>query len=247
MRISPENGKARFKVIGIEPWSDEEGFSDATKKTGVTGICGSGIIEVVAELLLAKLMTSDGVIGGEGTNTSEYIEPDGRTFSYVLYKSPDGGKTISVTQNDVRAVQLAKAALYAGVRLLMDYLETDQIDSIQLAGAFGSHIDTTRATVLGLIPDCKKEKVSSVGNAAGSGAVIALLSKSSRKEIQTLVDEIEKIEIATEVAFQDHFVEAMAIPHKSADYPFLSSYVDLPQKTDSIKPKRKNRRTRERN
>ncbi len=247
VRISPENGKARFKVIGVEPWSDEEGFSDATKKTGVTGICGSGIIEVVAELLLAKLMTADGVIGGEGTNTSEYIEPDGRTFSYVLYKSPDGGKTISVTQNDVRAVQLAKAALYAGVRLLMDYLETDQIDSIQLAGAFGSHIDTTRATVLGLIPDCKKEKVSSVGNAAGSGAVMALLSKSSRKEIQTLVDEIEKIEIATEVAFQDHFVEAMAIPHKSADYPFLSSYVDLPQKTDSIKPKRKNRRTRERN
>ena len=146
----------------------------------------------------------------------------------------------------MRAVQLAKAALYAGVRLLMDYLETDQIDSIQLAGAFGSHIDTTRATVLGLIPDCQKEKVSSVGNAAGSGAVMALLSKSSREEIQTLVNDIEKIEIATEVAFQDHFVEAMAIPHKTADYPFLSSYVDLPQKNESTKPTRKNRRNRER-
>ena len=247
VRINSENGEARFKVIGIDPWSDEEGFSNAIKKTGVTGICGSGIIEVVAELLLAKLMTAEGVIGGEGTNPSKYIEPNDRTFSYVIYKSLDEEKTISVTQNDVRAVQLAKAALYAGIRLLMDYLETDQIDSIQLAGAFGSHIDTMRATVLGLIPDCQKEKVSSVGNAAGSGAVMALLSKSSRQEIQTLVNGIEKIEIATEVAFQEHFVEAMAIPHKTAEYPFLSSYVDLPPKNTSTSPKRKNRPTRERN
>ena len=110
-------------------------------------------------------MTADGVIGGEGTNSSKYIESDGRTFSYVLYEGSDIDKRILITQNDVRAVQLAKAALYAGIRLLMDYLETDEIDSIQLAGAFGSHIDTMRATILGLIPDFRKEKVSSVGNA----------------------------------------------------------------------------------
>ena len=242
VRINPEDGKARFKVIGVDAWSDEENFSNEILKTGVTGICGSGIIEVVAELLLTRLMTSDGVIGGDGTNPSKYIEPDGRTFSYVLCESSDVEKRILITQNDVRAVQLAKAALYAGIRLLMDYLETDQIDSIQLAGAFGSHIDTLRATVLGLIPDCKKEKVRSVGNAAGSGALLALLSQQSRSEIQKTVDDIEKIEIATEPAFQEHFVEAMAIPHKSAGYPFLSSYVDLPPKSESTLLKR-NRRT----
>mgnify|MGYP003316801939 CR=1 FL=1 len=152
VRIDPKDGKARFKVIGVDAWSDEEEFSNEILKTVVTGICGSGIIEVIADLLLARLMTADGVIGGEGTNSSKYIESDGRTFSYVLYESSEIGKRILITQNDVRAVQLAKAALYAGIRLLMDYLETDQIDSIQLAGAFGSHIDTMRATVLGLIP-----------------------------------------------------------------------------------------------
>ena len=139
---------------------------------------------------------------------------------------------------------MAKAALYAGIRLLMDYLETDQIDSIQLAGAFGSHIDTMRATILGLIPDCRKEKVSSVGNAAGSGALLALLSQKSRREIQKTVENIEKIEIATEPAFQEHFIEAMAVPHKTAEYPFLNTYVDLPPKSELTSLKRTRRTQR---
>ena len=244
VRIDPKDGKARFKVIGVDAWSDEEEFSNEILKTGVTGICGSGIIEVIAELFLARLMTADGVIGGEGTNSSKYIESDGRTFSYVLYEASDIDKRILITQNDVRAVQLAKAALYAGIRLLMDYLETDQIDSIQLAGAFGSHIDTMRATILGLIPDCRKEKVSSVGNAAGSGALLALLSQKSRREIQKTVENIEKIEIATEPAFQEHFIEAMAVPHKTAEYPFLNTYVDLPPKSELTSLKRTRRTQR---
>ena len=239
VRINPENGEPKFKVIGIDLWSNEDGFSEAVETTGVTGICGSGIIEVVAELLLAKLMNSEGVIAGEGTNESEFIEADGRTFSYVLYESSDSQNRILIKQNDVRAVQLAKAALYAGIRLLMDYLEIDELDSIKLAGAFGSHIDTMRATVLGLIPDCQKENVSSVGNAAGSGAVMALLSQGSRNEIKNLVSEIEKIEIATEEGFQEHFINAMAIPHKTANYPHLDSYVNLPNRPDSSLPRRK--------
>ena len=189
-------------------------------------------------------MTTDGVIGGEGTNSSKYIESDGRTFSYVLYEGSDIDKRILITQNDVRAVQLAKAALYAGIRLLMDYLETDEIDSIQLAGAFGSHIDTMRATILGLIPDCRKEKVSSAGNAAGSGALLALLSQKSRHEIQKTVENIEKIEIATEPAFQEHFIEAMAVPHKTAEYLFLNTYVDLPPKSELTSLKRTRRTQR---
>lgn len=232
VRIDPGTGEPRFRVIGSGVWSDEPGFEHAVADTGVTGICGSGIIEVVAELWLAGLMDSDGVIGGAGTGTSPRIVADGRTYSYVLHDpGTHGGQQILVTQNDIRAVQLAKAALYAGVRLLMDHLGVDRVDQIGLAGAFGSHIDTVRATVLGLIPDCDPDKVDSVGNAAGAGAAMALLSGTARVEIQDSVRRIEKVETALEPSFQEHFVDAMAIPHRTADYPGLSTRIELPPRT----------------
>ena len=228
VRIDPETGEPRIRVLGVEPWSDEPGFDEAVAQTGVTGICGSGIIEVVAEMYLAGLMTTDGVIGGADTRSSPRIETDGRTFAYLLH-GPDDGPRIVITQNDVRAIQLAKAALYAGIRLLMDHLGVDRLDGIALAGAFGSHIDTVRATVLGLIPDCVPSEVVAVGNAAGAGAAIALLSGAARREIQEIVGDIEKIETALEPAFQEHFVDAMAVPHRTADYPGLSTVLDLPE------------------
>ena len=228
VRIDPETGEPRIRVLGVEPWSDEPGFDEAVAQTGVTGICGSGIIEVVAEMYLAGLMTTDGVIGGADTRSSPRIETDGRTFAYLLH-GPDDGPRILITQNDVRAIQLAKAALYAGIPLLMDHLGVDRLDGIALAGAFGSHIDTVRATVLGLIPDCVPSEVVAVGNAAGAGAAIALLSGAARREIQEVVGDIEKIETALEPAFQEHFVDAMAVPHRTADYPGLSTVLDLPE------------------
>ena len=126
----------------------------AAAGTGVTGICGSGIIEVVAELYLAGVITADGVIDGAVAARTPRVVSDGRTFSYVLHEPADGGPRILVTQNDVRAIQLAKAALYAGVRLLMDHLEIETVDEVRLAGAFGSQIDPLHAMVLGLVPDC---------------------------------------------------------------------------------------------
>jgi len=234
VRIDSATGESRFRVIGSETWSDEPGFDDAVADTGITGICGSGIIEVVAELWLAGLMDSDGVIGGSGTRTSPRIVAEGRTCSYVLHDpGTDEDHQILVTQNDIRAIQLAKSALYAGVRLLMDHLGVDQVDQIGLAGAFGSHIDTVRATVLGLIPDCDPDKVASVGNAAGAGAAMALLSGAARVEIQEIVRRVEKVETALEPSFQHHFVDAMAIPHRTADYPGLSTLIELPPHTDT--------------
>ena len=246
VRIDPATGEPRIRVIGVEAWSDEEGFAERVASTGVTGICGSGIIEVVAELWMAGLMTADGVIGGADTMPSDRIEADGRTFSYLLHDPGDGGERLLVTQNDIRAIQLAKAALYAGIRLLMDHLGVDGIDRIGLAGAFGSHIDTVRATVLGLVPDCDPDRVASVGNAAGAGAVIALLSRRARTEIQDVVGRIEKIETALEPSFQAHFVDAMAIPHRTADYPRLSTCITLPQRPaiSTTGPERSGRRRR---
>jgi len=220
VRIDRESLEPRYRVIGSDLWSDEAGFADSIKKTGVTGICGSGIIEAVAELYLAGVISRDGVIGGEHLR----IIADGRTSSYVL----DENASILVTQPDVRAIQLAKAALYAGVKLLMGYLGVDTVDEIRLAGAFGSHIDTKYATVLGLIPDCDLARVSSAGNAAGTGSMMALLSRSARTEIERVATEIEKIETATEAQFQELFVSAMAIPHATDEFPFLASEVALP-------------------
>jgi uncharacterized 2Fe-2S/4Fe-4S cluster protein (DUF4445 family) len=135
---------------------------------------------------------------------------------------------IEVTQNDVRAVQLAKAALHAGARLLMDHYGVEQVDEIRLAGAFGSHIDPLYAMVLGMIPDCDLEQVSAAGNAAGVGAMMALLSGVARTEIEEVARVIEKVETAVEPRFQEHFVAALAIPHKTDPYPLLSEVVELP-------------------
>jgi uncharacterized 2Fe-2S/4Fe-4S cluster protein (DUF4445 family) len=229
VRINSETLEPRFKVIGSELWSDEEGFADAIANHGVTGICGSGIIEVVAEMYLAGIVTVDGIVDGDLIGRTSRIIKNDRTWSYVLH-TPDSDETqIVVTQNDIRQIQLAKAALYAGVKLLMDHIGTDHIERIRLAGAFGSHINVQHAMVLGLIPDCVLEQVSSAGNAAGTGARIALLNTESRNVIETLVKNIEKIETALEPKFQDYFVDAMAFPNKKDPFPNLFSVVDKPQ------------------
>ncbi|HTB28903.1 MAG TPA: ATP-binding protein, partial [Steroidobacteraceae bacterium] len=202
---------------------------------GITGVCGSGIIEVIAEMYLAGIINQDGVLDGRLAGRSPRIVENGRTFAYVLHRAVAGTNTVEmkITQNDVRAIQLAKAALYAGIALLMDRLGIEQVDRIRLAGAFGSHIDVKYATILGMLPDCDLSHVRSAGNAAGTGARIALLDATSRGVIEELVRRIEKVETAIEPRFQQHFVEAMAIPHKTAPYPHLRKAVALPQPKES--------------
>ncbi len=225
VRIDRATLEPRFRIIGSELWSDEAGFELAAGELGVTGICGSGIVEVIAELFLAGVITADGIVDGSLAPRTPRIVPDGRTFSYVLH---DGQPRIVITQNDVRAIQLAKAALYAGVRLLMDHAGVEAVEDIRLAGAFGSQIDTTHAMILGLIPDCDLANVRSAGNAAGTGALIALLSRAARTEIEDVVRRVEKIETAVEPRFQEHFVDALAFPHRTARFEQLARVVELP-------------------
>lgn len=239
VRIDPVTLEPRFSVIGSDLWSDEPGFADAIASTGVTGICGSGIIEVVAEMFLAGIIDTDGVIGATLAELSTRVEANERTFSYLLH---DGDVTIKITQNDVRQIQLAKAALYAGVRLLMDRLGIEQVERIRLAGAFGSHIDVKYAMVLGLIPDCDLAHVGSAGNAAGAGARMALLDKNARTEIEQVVRQIEKVETAVEADFQQHFVQAMAFPHKIATFPELGKVIKLPEPTSAAPVRRRRSR-----
>ena len=227
VRIDPDTLEPKVRIIGVEKWSDEEGFEEESEKLGVTGVCGSAIIEVVAEMFLAGIISEDGVIDGTLAAKSDRIIEDGRTFSYVLWR---GKQELTIKQTDVRAIQLAKAALYAGIKLLMDKLDITEVDSISFAGAFGTFIDPKYAMVLGLIPDCDLENVKAVGNAAGYGAKMALLNRGYRREIEETVRKIEKIETALEPDFQEHFVNAMAMPNKTDAFPQLSKVVTLPEK-----------------
>jgi uncharacterized 2Fe-2S/4Fe-4S cluster protein (DUF4445 family) len=227
VRIDPQTLEPKFRVIGVDKWSDEDGFAEAAASVGVTGICGSAIIEVVAEMYLSGIISEDGVVDGAMAEKSPRIIQNGRTFSYLLH---DGDQRITVTQNDVRAIQLAKAALYAGIKLLMEKLEIDHVDTIRFAGAFGSFIDPKYAMVLGLIPDCDLSEVKAVGNAAGTGALMALLNRDHRREIEETIKKIEKIETALESKFQEHFVYAMALPNKVDSFPKLAQVVALPER-----------------
>ena len=230
VEIDPVSKLPRFKVIGSDIWSDEDGFGDTIAQTGVTGICGSGIIEVIAEMRMAGIVDGPGLIGSADQTGSPNCFADGRTNSYLLYDgTAAGGPLITVTNTDVRQIQMAKAALYSGARLLMDKFGVDKVDRVVLAGAFGAHISPKHAMVLGMIPDAPLDKVTSAGNAAGTGARIALLNTDARREIETIVRQIHKIETAIEPRFQEHFVNASAIPNAVEPFPILNSIVTIPQ------------------
>ncbi len=229
IRIDPATKEPRFRVIGCDLWSDDPGFAEATAASGVTGICGSGIIEAVAEMRAAGIVDASGLIGSAEQVGSARSEPMGRTHAYLIHDATaTGGPRITVTQGDIRAIQLAKSALYAGARLLMDEIGAESVDRVVLAGAFGAHISPRHALILGMIPDAPEDRVTSAGNAAGTGARMALCSIAERAAIEQTVRRITKIETAVAPRFQEHFVAANAIPHATDPFTNLTATTPLP-------------------
>ena len=229
VEIDPATKVARFKVIGSDIWSDAPGFDEAVATTGITGICGSGIIEIVAEMRMRGIVDASGLIGSAEQTGAANVFEDGRTYSYLIHDGTEhGGPRITVTNRDIREIQMAKAALYSGARLLMDKFGVDKVDRVVLAGAFGAHISAKHAMVLGMIPDAPLDKVTSAGNAAGTGARIALLNTAARAEIEETVRAIHKVETAIEPRFQEHFVNASAMPNAVEPFPILNALVPLP-------------------
>jgi uncharacterized 2Fe-2S/4Fe-4S cluster protein (DUF4445 family) len=204
VRIDPETLEPELGVIG--------GAGGR-----VTGVCGSGIIDAIAEMTLTGIVDAAGTIRGHLADRTPRVVPDGRTFAYVLHEHD--GTRLTITQNDVRAIQLAKAALRAGIELLLEHAGRPELDGVHLAGAFGAHIDPYHAIVLGLVPDVPVDRVRSAGNAAGAGAVYALLSRERRVEMEEAVRDVVKIETATESRFQELFVASMAFPYGPAPTP----------------------------
>lgn len=225
VRIDPRTHEPRFRVIGREAWSDEAG----AEPIRATGICGSGIIEAVAELFTAGVLRPDGRFDPQCPTPR--LRWNGPKAEYVLASAAEsaGGQPIMVTQDDVRGIQLAKAALYAGCKLLMRRMGVAAVDRIVLAGAFGSFIDPQRAMILGLYPDCDLVNVTAVGNAAGDGARIALLNRTQRHASAQAARSVEYVETAIDPLFQDEFVAAMHLPHKTDGFPHLDGLLPIPK------------------
>jgi uncharacterized 2Fe-2S/4Fe-4S cluster protein (DUF4445 family) len=243
VRIDRETLEVRYKIIGEDRWSDEWTSANPPALSPI-GICGSGIIEAVAEMFLSGIIMADGRFNPTLTNSRLSWTGKMGVFELATAEQTSTGHPVSVTQHDVRDIQLAKAALYAGSKLLMKEAGVDNLDRIVLAGAFGSYIDPFHAMALGLIPDVDLEKVAAVGNAAGDGALIALLNQGRREEAQWIARSSQYVETAANPYFQEVFVSAIHIPHQDDPFPHIAH--ELPERIviPSAPPERRRRRPR---
>ena len=192
------------------------------------GICGSGILDVLAELYKAGVITKSGVFNKKGQKSDRFRKnPDTKFAEFVLAWAEETSidKDIVITQKDVRQIQLAKGALYAGCKLMVQRMQVDKLDKVKIAGAFGTHVDREKALIMGLFPDCDIEKIVSVGNAAGDGCRAALLNREKREEANWVSRNVEYVELTIEPDFQREFMEAMQLPHMTDEFPHLEGLV----------------------
>jgi uncharacterized 2Fe-2S/4Fe-4S cluster protein (DUF4445 family) len=240
VRIDPQTLEPHIRVIGYDEWIAPGIGEDFPDHARATGICGSGIIEAVAELFLAGALNARGLFEKTAAERTTRVRYNGRTAGYVLVDADQSatGAPIIITQNDVRQIQLAKAALYAGSKLLMNKLGIQKVDRIVLAGAFGNFIDPFHAMVLGLVPNCDLEKVEAVGNAAGDGARFALLNRGLRQKAAELARWAVHIATPLEASFQDEFVAALDLPHARDAFSSLEGRLPEQKKGESRRGRR---------
>jgi uncharacterized 2Fe-2S/4Fe-4S cluster protein (DUF4445 family) len=223
--IDPITREVDYKVIGRDSWRSYS----RPEEMQVKGICGSGIMDLLAELYRAGIVVKSGAYNKKALKDHPRfrINPDTEMAEFVLAWAPEStiGKDIVVTQKDIRQIQLAKGALYAGCKILMKRLGLKKVDKVKIAGAFGAHVDVVKALIMGLFPDCAIEKIESVGNAAGDGCRATLLNTAKRAEADWCSQHVEYVELTLADSFQMDFVEAMEIPHTGDDFPHLEGLV----------------------
>jgi len=225
IEIDPETKEVDYKVIGRDAWRK---FSEP-KEMKAKGICGSGILDLLAELYRAGIVAKSGVFNKKALEGHERfrVNPDTKQPEFVLAWAEESSidKDIVVTQKDIRQIQLAKGALYAGCKLMVKRMGLEKVDKVKIAGAFGTHVDRTKALVMGLFPDCEIEMIEGVGNAAGDGCRAALLNVKKRVEANWCSRNVEYIELTVESSFQQEFMEAMQLPHMTDEFPHLKGIV----------------------
>ncbi len=223
IKIDPETHEVDYKVIGRDAWRK---YSEP-KEMKAKGICGSGILDVLAELYTAGIIIKSGVFNKEQKSNRYRRNAENNQPEFVLAWAEETsiGKDIVITQRDIRQIQLAKGALHAGCKLMMRRMHIDICDKIKIAGAFGTHVDRVKALIMGLFPDCEIERILSVGNAAGDGCRAALLNRVKREEANWVARNVEYIELTVEADFQKQFMECMQIPHMKDPFPHLEGIV----------------------
>ena len=225
IEIDPETKEVNYKVIGRDAWRK---FSKP-EEMKAKGICGSGILDVLAELYTSGVITKTGVFNKKALKDCRRFRknPDTKQYEFVLAWAEESsiGKDIVITQKDIRQIQLAKGALYAGCKLMVKRMGLEKVDVVKIAGAFGTHVDRTKALVMGLFPDCDIEMIKGVGNAAGDGCRAALLNVKKRVEANWCSRNVEYIELTVEPTFQQDFMEAMQLPHMTDEFPHLRGIV----------------------
>jgi uncharacterized 2Fe-2S/4Fe-4S cluster protein (DUF4445 family) len=225
IEIDSETKAVDYKVIGRDAWRKFSKPKDMKAK----GICGSGILDLLAELYRAGIVAKSGAFNKKALADHERfrINADTKQAEFVLAWREETSidKDIVVTQKDIRQIQLAKGALYAGCKLMVNRMGLEKVDKVKIAGAFGAHVDRTKALVMGLFPDCEIEMIESVGNAAGDGCRAALLNVKKRVEANWCSRNVEYIELTVESSFQHEFMEAMQLPHMTDKFPHLEGIV----------------------
>jgi uncharacterized 2Fe-2S/4Fe-4S cluster protein (DUF4445 family) len=221
VHIDESTLEPKYKVIGVDGWNTDH----AEFRGHVKGICGSAIIDSVAELFRAGIVDSRGKF--KKTLNSNRIREGENGWEYVIAWAEETsiGRDIPMTQQDVRQIQLAKAALFTAARTLLKRSGLQSPDKIILAGGFGSYIDKEKAMLIGLIPDCELDKVYAVGNAAGDGARIALLNVEKRNEIDSVTRRVERFELPTDPEFQNQFMLATSFPHMSEPFEHIAHLI----------------------
>jgi uncharacterized 2Fe-2S/4Fe-4S cluster protein (DUF4445 family) len=224
IRIDPATREVKFKVIGNDKWNTE------TESIGAKGICGSGIFDAAAQLFTSGVINRSGRFNTD-LSTPRLREKDGEMeFVIAWEKETSIGHDVVICQNDIRAIQLAKGAMYAAAKIMMTRLGVEKLEKVILAGAFGSYIDKESAAIIGLFPDCPQDQVNAVGNAAGDGARMALLNKDKRDEADEWSRRVEYVELTIEPDFDRIFSQAMWFPHMKDKFPNLAHL--LPDKAE---------------
>jgi len=223
--IDPDTHEVVYKVVGHDAWSNYVKPGELQ----VRGICGSGIMDLLAELYRTGIINKSGALQKNQKSPRYCANPETRQEEFVIAWANETaiGRDITITQKDIRQIQLAKAAIYTGCKLLMRELGTDRVDVIKIAGGFGLHIDPVKTLIMGMIPDCDPKKIVPIGNAAGTGALITLLNREKRSESDWVARMVEYVDLASLQGFKDEFIEALHIPHKKDPFPHLEPIVPL--------------------
>jgi len=224
IQIDSETHEVDYKVIGREAWLKYSKPEEMKTK----GICGSGILDVLAELYRSGVVEKSGRFSKKQKSNRFRTNPDNpkqKEFVIAWANETSIDKDVVITQKDIRQIQLAKGALYTGCKLMMRRMGIDKVDTIKIAGAFGTHVDREKALIMGLFPDCEIEKILSVGNAAGDGARVVLLDRDMRAEANWISRNVEYIELTVEPDFEKQFMESMQIPHMTDQFPHLEGLV----------------------